>query len=198
MVQAKGGNAMPLLQREPFIFPENLLQGKGAQAGPGTWWVLHTKPRAEKSLARRLLPRHIAFFLPVYHRQWRTGGRLRSSYLPLFPGYLFLFGEPEARLYSLETNLVVRPLEVKDQVQLHDDLRRVYQLVMSGSPLAPEDRLVPGSLVEILSGPLAGLEGKILRQGKHLKFFIEVRFLQQGVSVEIESWMFRPLDRPAD
>jgi transcriptional antiterminator RfaH len=184
---------MPLLQQEPCIFPESLLQGPLAQAGPGSWWVLHTKPRAEKSLARRLLRRNLAFFLPVYHRQWRTAGRLRSSYLPLFPGYLFLFGTAEARLYSLETSLVVRPLEVKNQDQLHDDLRRVYQLVLSGSPLAPQERLAPGSAVEILSGPLAGLEGKILRQGKHLKFLVEVRFLQQGVAVEIESWMFRPI-----
>ena len=39
----------------------------------------------------------------------------------------------------------------------------------------------------------AGLEGKILHRGKKLHFFIEVQLLQQGVSVEIESWMFQPV-----
>jgi transcriptional antiterminator RfaH len=48
--------------------------------------------------------------------------------------------------------------------------------------------------VEIISGPFAGLEGKVLRRGKQLKLFVEVRFLQQGVSVEIESWMIQPLE----
>ena len=47
-------------------------------------------------------------------------------------------------------------------------------------------------MIEITAGPLTGLEGKILRRGKQLKFFVEVQFLQRGVSVEIESWMFEP------
>lgn len=181
---------MPLLNLEPYVFPQDLLTD-GAHAG--TWWALHTRPRAEKSLARRLLARQISFFLPLYQREWRSGGRLRSSYLPLFPSYLFLHGESQARLHALETNLVVRVLDVKDQEKLHTDLRRVYQLVISGAPLAPEDRLLPGTAVEIISGPLVGMEGKIVRRGKHLKFFVEVEMLRRGVSIEMESRMFRPV-----
>lgn len=181
---------MPLLNLEPYVFPQNLF----ADGVPGgCWWALHTRPRAEKALARKLLGRGAAFFLPLYHRQWRTGGRLRSSYLPLFPGYMFLHGESQARLRALETNLVVRALEVEDPARLHEELRRVYQLVVSGAPLAPEDRLQPGTPVEIISGPLAGMTGKIVRRGKQLRFFVEVEILKRGVSIEMESRMFRPL-----
>jgi transcription antitermination factor NusG len=171
------------------------LQGAIEEDQTGQWWVLHTKPRAEKSLVRRLRSRRIGHFLPVYRRQWRTSSRLHSAYLPLFPGYVFLHGDNAARVYALETNLVVRPIEVREQLQLHTDLCRVYHLMESGSPLAAEERLLPGTPVEIISGPLAGLEGKILRHGKNLKFFVEVRFLRQGVSVEIDSWMFRSVTR---
>ena len=73
------------------------------------------------------------------------------------------------------------------------DLERVYSLMATGAPLAPEERLAPGSLVEITSGPLVGLTGKVLRRGKQLKLIVEVQFLQRGVSVEIESWMIQPL-----
>jgi len=183
---------MPLLPLEPFMFPDTILE-IGNACGPGQWWVLHTKPRTEKSLARRLLKRRISFFLPTYHRQWRAGGQLRSSYLPLFPGYFFLYGDFEDRCHALETNLVAHTLTVHNQGQLQADLGRVHQLITSGAPLSPEERLKPGTPVEIISGPLAGLEGKILRRGKNVKFFVEVRFLQQGVAVEIEAWMFRPL-----
>lgn len=181
---------MPLLELEPYVCPPNLLSDADEA---GQWWALHTRPRAEKSLARRLLARHIAFFLPLYHREWRSGGRLRSSYLPIFPSYIFLRGDGEARQHALETNLVVRALEVNDQIRLDQDLRRVYQLVVSGSPLSPEERLVSGARVEILSGPLAGMAGTILRRGKHKRFLVEVEFLQRGVSITLESWMFRPL-----
>ena len=84
-----------------------------------------------------------------------------------------------------------------DQQQLETDLCRVYHVIATGAPLAAEERLEPGDLVEIISGPLTGLEGKVLRKGKQLKFIVEVQFLQRGVSLEIESWMIQPRS-PAD
>ncbi len=187
---------MPLLPLEPFVFPDDLLdqsdQPAAAQEGSAPWWVLHTRPRAEKSLARRLLRATTPFFLPLCKRQWRHRGRLLCSYVPLFPGYVFLRADSQLVFKTLETNLVARVLPVPDQAQLHGDLARVYCLIASDAPLTPEERLKPGALVEITSGPLAGLDGKVLRRGKQLKFIVEVQFLQSGVSVEIESWMIEP------
>jgi transcriptional antiterminator RfaH len=174
------------------VFPPDLLTGPAGDR-PGLWWVLHTRPRAEKALVRKFLARDCAFYLPLYHKQWRKRGRLFATDVPLFPGYVFLHGDEQARLYALETNTLVRCLAVADQAQLHADLARVQHLIAAGSALTPEDRLQPGTAVEIVHGPLMGLRGKVLRRGKKMKFFVEVHFLQQGVSVEIESWMIQPL-----
>jgi transcriptional antiterminator RfaH len=187
---------MPLLPPEPFVFPDDLLSCDHSPSEmPAAWWVLHTRPRAEKALARRFLNSSLPFFLPLYKREWRTQGRLLSSHLPLFPGYVFLYGDHQGRLQALETNLVVNCLPVSDQSRLRSDLIQVYQMMVCGSSLTPEDRLEPGAVVEITSGPLAGLQGKILRQRPGLRFFIEVDFLQRGVSVDMEGWMFRPVER---
>ncbi len=105
-----------------------------------------------------------------------------------------MYGDNEGRIAALETNLVVRCLSVSDSPQLHHDLARVHQLILSDAPLTPEERLQPGSPIEIIAGPLTGLQGKVLRRGKQLKLLVEVEFLQQGVSAEIESWMIRPLE----
>jgi transcriptional antiterminator RfaH len=140
-----------------------------------------------------MLTHQISFFLPQCERRWRAQGRLRCSHVPLFPGYIFLRGDSDARTRVLETNLVSRFLEVKDQARLHADLARVYRLIEGGAPLTPEDRLAPGTEVEITCGALAGVRGKILSKGKQLKFVVEVQFLQRGVSVEIESWMIEPI-----
>ena len=188
---------MPLLPLEPFVFPDDLLTGSPIPENEAEhWWVLHTRPRAEKALARLVLGHKLPFFLPLYKREWRSRGRMLSSYPPLFPGYLFLRGDREARLRALETNLVANCLPVGDQGRLAADLKNVFTLMASGSTLSPEDRLQPGTHVEIVSGPLAGVEGTIISRGKRLTFFVEVQFLQQGVSIEIENWMFRPLDSP--
>jgi transcriptional antiterminator RfaH len=188
---------MPVLPLEPFVFPDDLFTqpAPGFDDHPARWWVLHTRPRAEKTLARHLLRNHISFFLPLYQRERRFRGRPVTSHLPLFPGYVFLLGDNDARVQALTTNTVAQTLKVENQPELHGDLTRVYQLMASGSPLSPEEQLLPGTLVEITAGPLAGLEGKIIRRGKRLKFLVEVHFLQQGASVEIDSWMIEPRSR---
>jgi transcriptional antiterminator RfaH len=185
---------MPLLPLEPFVSPTDLFNNPpAAESAPGCWWVLHTRPRAEKSLARRFLARNLSFFLPLYQHQWRNRGRLFRAHMPLFPGYIFLRGDAEARLQALETNQVVRTLTVVDDAQLREDLARVYRMMQAGMLLSPEEQLQPGAAVEIVAGPLAGLEGKILRRGRQLRFFVEVHLLQRGVSIEIEGWMIRLL-----
>lgn len=188
---------MPLLPLEPFIHTKEILSGPLPEVdGPQRWWLLHTRPRAEKALARRMLSQEICFFLPLYKRTWRSRNRFLTSYLPLFSGYLFLCGDGQARQRALETNLVANCLVVGDQARMWADLARVYALMASGSALSPEDRLVPGTRVEIVSGSLTGIQGKIAKRGTQLRFFVDVDFLQQGVSIEIESWMLRPLDTP--
>jgi transcriptional antiterminator RfaH len=188
---------MPVLPLEPFVYPSALFsQPLEFGEASARWWVLHTRPRAEKALARNLLQHGISFFLPLFQRERRFRGRIVTSYLPLFPSYLFLLGDNQARVQALTTNTVAQTLVVENQAELHADLTRVYCLMASGAPLAPEERLQPGTLVEITGGPLAGLEGKIIRRGKRLKFLIEVHFLQQGASVEIDSWMIEPRANP--
>jgi hypothetical protein len=123
---------------------------------------------------------------------------MRCSYLPLFPGYVFLHGATEGRGHALETGLVSRCLSVVDQVGLHRDLARIYRLISSGAPLLPEERLEPGSLVEIVFGSLAGLQGKVIRRGKQLRLVVEVELLQRGVSVEIDSHMVQAIRKPPD
>lgn len=186
---------MPVLPMEPFVFPQHLLAGgEPALASTGPWWVLHTKPRAEKALARRLLCRDVSFFLPLFQRVNRTNGRVQTAHLPLFPGYLFLNGNADDRYIAQETNLVARCLAVTDEDRLLSDLTRVHQLMLSDAELQPEHRLAAGALVEIVDGPLAGITGKVLRRGKQLRFFIEVDLLQRGFSIELDRWMFRPVD----
>jgi len=185
---------MSLLPRETSLFPNELFSS--SKLGEGSWWVLHTRPRAEKAVARKLLTRGVAYFLPLYEKQRRYSGRLRSAFFPLFPGYVFLFGDNEARIHALESNQVARTIPVANQAELHQDLFHVHKLLTTDAAALPETYLQPGSPVEIVHGPLSGMQGKLISRGKNLKFYIEVRMLQQGVSVEIESWMVRSLIIP--
>src|SRR6516162_3991779 len=113
---------MPLLPMEPYVSPDDLLSNSAVlEMDDVSWWVLHTRPRAEKSLARHFLARNLSFFLPLYQNQWRNRGRLFRAHMPLFPGYIFLRGDADTRRSALETNQVARTLPVADTAQLRAD-----------------------------------------------------------------------------
>jgi transcriptional antiterminator RfaH len=157
------------------------------------WWVLHVKPRAEKTVARLLAGKQVPFFLPLYVPHKGSHPRSSPSYLPLFPGYVFLRGGDKERLVALETNRIANCIRVEDQDLMDRDLLRIHTSIESGAALLPEERIQPGTPAEIVSGPLTGHQGVVIRSGKNLKFVIEVNFLQRGASIEVDSSMIRPL-----
>ena len=180
---------MPILAAEPDLYPENLFAELPAEPHGRAWWVLHTRPRQEKSLARQLLDRQVPLFLPLIRRKNRLRGRIMTSHIPLFTSYVFLLASQQERLTALATQRVVMSLTVPNQEQLWRDLCQIRRLIESGAPITPEDRLQSGMQVEIRSGPLMGLKGTILRTGSGRRFVVQVDFIQRGASVELDDFM---------
>jgi transcriptional antiterminator RfaH len=183
-----------LLSLEPNHYPQDLFTEPVAEAVEGRLWrVLHTKPRQEKSLARQLFRARVPFYLPLSKRRCLVRGRTLHSYVPLFPGYVFLQADRDERVAALATQRVVRCLEVPDQEGLWRDLSQVERLLASGLPVTPEGRLIPGTPVEITGGPLAGLQGIIVREASGGRFIVQVDFIQQGASVLLDDFFLESL-----
>jgi transcriptional antiterminator RfaH len=186
---------MPILQAETAFYPQHLFSDSscGAAAGERSWWLMHTRPRQEKCLARDLEHRQVPFFLPLVPHRFRISGRAMTSYLPLFPGYVFVLAADEDRYTALCTGRIARSLPVPNPDGLWRDLQQIQRLIAANVPLTKEDRLGPGSIVEIKSGPLAGLNGKILRHASKRRFVVEVNFIQQGASVLLDDFVLSPV-----
>ena len=184
---------MPVLSEEVSVFPEDLLDDLNGQTCDRRWWVLYTKARQEKAVARELLGYEIPFYLPLIKKTSVYGGRKVCSYVPLFSGYVFLFGSDDDRCRTLTTNRISRILSVHDPDRLRCDLRQVRQLIAANVPLTIESRLTPGNRVRVRCGPLAGLEGTVLTRRGETRLVVSVDFLQQGASVEIEDFKLEPL-----
>jgi transcriptional antiterminator RfaH len=188
---------MPILAVEPSWYPGELFEETGTPpSADRVWWVLHTKPRQEKSLARQLCSAEVPFYLPLIVHRFRLRGRTMTSHVPLFGGYVFLLGTPQERLTALNTRRVVQSLDVMDQAGLWHDLRQLHRLIRSGAPITPEDKLAPGMTVEIKSGPLAGLKGRIVRTAGQRRFVVSVDFIQQGASVLLEDFALVRSEEP--
>ena len=187
---------MPVLPPEPSAYPDELFTDRPEIAADKRWWVLHTRARQEKTLARNLHQAQVPYYLPLIAKRTLTRGRLFTSYMPLFPGYVFLLGQREERLTALTTNRVVHALEVADQDKLWNDLSQIWRLIQSGAPITPEDHLEPGVLVEIQHGSLAGLKGRIIRAASGRRFVVEVDFIHRGASVMLDDFNLLPISDP--
>jgi transcriptional antiterminator RfaH len=106
--------------------------------------------------------------------------------VPLFSGYVFVYGEEGERNLAMTTNCVSRWLSVPDREKLTQDLRQIQRLIASSAPLTPEARLLPGMRVRVRSGLLAGIEGDIVSRQGQARLVVAVNFLRQGASLLLE------------
>lgn len=186
---------MPLLGKQPDIYPANLLdEAYLSTVTEGDWWVLATKPRTEKKLLTWLAKNESPHYCPLIEKRYRSpNGRLRTSYIPAFSGYLFLLGNEEQRYQALTSNFVIRNDRVKDPVDFLRDLRQIHTAIVSGVPLTPESRLVKGDRVVVKSGPFRGYEGIVIRREHETRLLLSLNFIEQGVSMVVDEAQLAPI-----
>ena len=117
---------MPILAAEPSVYPDELFNGFSKAQTDRRWWAIYTKARQEKALARQLFRYEVPFFLPLVPKDNLIRGCKVRSHIPLFRGYVFLFGSEEERICSLTTNRISRILPVEDQAECEIMLARCY------------------------------------------------------------------------
>jgi transcription antitermination factor NusG len=176
---------MPILKEERNILPDDLLERESDGAGR-RWWAVYTKARQEKALARDLVERCVPFYLPLVERTTLVRGKRMRSLAPLFSGYVFLCANDDERLKALRTNRTSQLVAVPDQQRLKHDLRQVQRLIAAKAAVTLEPRLSPGQRVRVKSGSFLGIEGVVEACRGGCRLIVEVKFLQQGVSVEID------------
>jgi transcription antitermination factor NusG len=187
---------MPILVREPDLYPEDLLDrpelGLEKEA---TWWAMYCLARQEKQLMRRLRALDVPFYSPLHKKRYRSpSGRVRTSHVPLFASYVFIYGDESHRHIAKSTGCVSRWLVPSDPETLTGNLRQIHRLIESGAPLTLEARLQPGTRVRIRSGPFVDLEGVIIRRAKKTRLLVAVDFIQQGASVSLDDCQLEWID----
>ncbi len=177
-------------ENPPIIWP----QVESIREFVGQWWVVHTRSRNEKALAHDLMSKNVSYFLPMSWKVRRKSRRTIRSFLPLFSGYLFFCGQEDQRVELLKTNRVANLIEVHDQQKLVDELVQIAQALRSGAPLTPHKYLKAGQKCRVISGPLIGLEGIVVRTRGATRLVLQVDMLGQAASVEIDVDLIEVLD----
>ena len=186
---------MPILEHQPDIYPHTLLHDEFlASRTDSTWWIATTRPRAEKKLITKLAQHEIPHYCPLFAKRYRSpAGRIRTSYNPLFPNYVFINSTEDERYSALTTDQICRLVHVVDESQLITELRQVQRAIESGIPLMPESKLHPGARVRVKNGPFRDFEGQVIRREGKTRLLLTIAFLESGVSMELDECQVVPL-----
>ena len=151
------------------------------------WYAIYVRSRFEKNVNDALLRRKIETYLPMVLiiRQWKD--RKKKVYLPLFKGYVFVRIDLRQSLEVLMIEGVVRIIGVGDNpIPIPDEQIHAVRLLLNGDY---ETEVIPllnkGKSVEIISGPLKGLRGIILRNSSPLRFIVSIEIIGRSVAVGV-------------
>ena len=128
-------------------------------------------------------------------RKWRDGSKVTLD-LPLFPGYLFVRVERSERVQVLQVPGVVSFVGGTGRQPASLPETEINAL-RSGLPLRnaePHPLLTVGQRVRIRSGPLAGMEGVLVRRKNSLRVVLTMDLIQQSVAVEVDEMELETLD----
>jgi transcription antitermination factor NusG len=152
------------------------------------WYAAYTCANHEKRVASELGARAVEHYLPLYGsvRRWRDR-RVRLD-LPLFPGYVFVRVALCDKLRVLQVPSLVHLVSFNGQpAALSDDEMEVLRRGLTEQLNAqPHPYLAVGRRVRVVSGPLAGLEGLIVRKKNRFRFVISLNLIMRSVSVELD------------
>lgn len=174
------------MHEQQFIYPADLFNAGGVSLP--AWTCARTRPRWEKRFAQWLRVGNFDYFLPVISKRVCSQRKVRTTELPLFPGYVFVRGTLPKQVFSRSSAVVyvLHPRSPQEEQDVNNTLASVWRMLAEGRDVTPVDWLKPGEEVEVIAGPLQGTRGRFVREGAGGKLVVWIDLLGGGVSAVIE------------
>ena len=157
-----------------------------------TWHVVWTHSHCEQLVSDQLTARGFRPFLPQIEVWSVRAGRRRLINAPMFPGYLFLNDtlDKQRHIEVCKARGLARILgDGWDRLAVvpEAEIAAIRQLAASRVPVFAHPYLREGRRVRIVSGPLADVEGILVRARPEKGLVVvSVHILQRSVAVEVD------------
>jgi transcription antitermination factor NusG len=161
---------------------------------PKPWFAVWTRSRHEPLVCRELSARGIDTFLPTFTRMSRWSDRKKCITWPLFPGYCFARVDNSSLPRVVTCHGVVSVLSNRGTPQAvpATEIEALQRLVASGLTFDPCFLVDEGSRVRIVSGPLSGVVGLLIRRGSQDQLILAVDVLKSGARLQVSAWDVEP------
>jgi transcription antitermination factor NusG len=137
-------------------------------------------------------------FFPVVLSRRSWSDRTKIVEAPLFPGYVFCRFDPARRVPILESAGVVSIISFGNRlVPVAEEEIAAIQAMLRSSRPEPYPYVNVGQKIRLECGPLAGLEGIVVKVKRGFRLVASVTLLQRSISVEVELDWVAPAARTA-
>jgi len=160
----------------------------GRELPRGAWYALYTRHQHEKAVAQSLEGKGFDVFLPLYNAVHRWKDRTKQLSLPLFPCYVFLrtgAGEWLPVLTTPGVHMVVSCSGLPTPIP-EAEIDSIRRVVENSTLVEPHPFLRTGDWVRVRSGPLADVEGILVRKKSKFRLVLSVEMLGKSASVEVD------------
>jgi len=158
-------------------------------ASGDAWLALVVRSRHEKAVKEILDSKGYRTALPlVCCINKRSSGSAWESQKPLIAGYVFAALDPENPFRMVTTPGVVHIVSFgREPAAIPEaEIEALERIAASGLAVAGCGYIGVGKTVELISGPLKGVRGIVLRQAKNTRLMVSLELLQRSISVEID------------
>ncbi len=167
--------------------------------GSDLWFAASVIPRHEKSVQRILDYKGYKTSVPLRKcSHTRRCGSKWESENPLISGYVFVAGDPQNPFRIVSTPGVLQIIGATSGASAipADQIEALERIAASPLPIAECNYLRAGQVVQLIGGPLKGVQGTVIRESKATRFVVSLELLRRSITVEIESDWAVPLQYP--
>lgn len=151
------------------------------------WFAVQTRSRCEKAVQRSLERQEITHYLPIVSLPRLHGTRRRVVKSPLIAGYIFVNISLEDYIRVLQTENVIDLVRFGSELipipEEEIDTLKKFCTNASYEVIVGRPKLTSGELVQVVTGPLKGLIGKLMNVKGKKNLVVEL--VNVGYSLQV-------------
>lgn len=163
-----------------------------------SWYLIQTKPRAERTAKENLERQKFKVYLPLVLGRFKRRGKLVKSIQPMFPRYLFIDLSDETDDWgpirsTIGVSTLVRfgnipgkvPENFINSLKLNENPEGIHEI--------PTHPLVVGDKLLIVEGPFEGYEATLFSQKSDERVIVLLRASENFIKVKLEMKVIEPI-----
>ncbi|MBC7886177.1 MAG: UpxY family transcription antiterminator [Saprospiraceae bacterium] len=161
------------------------------------WFAVYTKYKCEKYIAEALSKKQIEVYLPIVEKTKRYSKKIKHFAVPLINCYVFVHIQKDEYIRTLETEYVLKFLKNgNDLIAIPESEINILKCVAGETvAIAPIgwNEYHAGEDVEVISGQLSGMTGKIVSKSGKRSFVIDLETIGYQLRIKVDFNLLRPM-----